>query len=362
MKTLPINQLNKRIVTPLKKVAPFVASAMLATTAFVATAKTENTNTENTKSVPAAVALATFMPMAIIRRKEGEEKTFNPNLYDAKMQALLKKRHSITPENYQVVKAICENDKIDVETAPKCIAIVNPDEDLVNRYIKIINSNHIKNEKLPYIIRGANNSNQELVDRLLNDKEINNELVFDSDYFAILDERENNYDIIKNNFKFLQSHNLEQEVSAGKLDLYLIGAKYDPDFKISELKLNSKLKPLFDEADKAGVVPRLQDTDLENSKVQAIKEALKKAPFTKEENNNYFIWRADAYIDSNDKLEFFNEIIKNSDRFSDPIRATLNLIDEFKHDPKTSLENLKNISKNTNGMLDDFVWKIIDVK
>lgn len=361
MKTLPLNQLNKKIVTPLKKAAPFVASAMLASTALVTTAKTENTNTENTKSVPAALALASFVPLATVRRKEGEEKTFNPDLYDAKMQAILEKRHSITPENYQVVKAICENDKIDVETAPKCISIVNPHEDLVNLYIKIINSNHIKNEKLPYIIRGANNSNQELVDRLLNDNEINNELVFDSDYFEILDARENGYDEIKNIFKFLKSHNLEQEFPAKRADLYLIGAKYDPNFGISELKLSSKLKPLFDEADKAGVVPRLQDTDLEKSKVQAIKEALAKTPFSEEEDNKYFIWRADAYIDSNDKLEFFNEIIKNSDRFSDPIRATLNLIDEFKHDPKTSLENLKNISKNTNGMLDDFIWKIIDV-
>ena len=75
MKTLPINQLKTKLVAPLKKSTPFVASAMLAATALIAGSKAETSKEES--SVPAAIALATMIPAGVKRKKNEGEMLYN---------------------------------------------------------------------------------------------------------------------------------------------------------------------------------------------------------------------------------------------------------------------------------------------
>ena len=175
MKILPINQLKTKLVAPLKKSTPFVASAMLAATALVVDSKAETAKEES--SVPAAIALATMIP-AGVKRKKNEVEMLSDEFIQARKGKYLSKEeiqaykdkwnklnseNLITKENKYIAHALCHNPKIDEITAINCLKKItnfanehyglNDSPKKVSRNCNIIiNSDKIDNKFLPDVL------------------------------------------------------------------------------------------------------------------------------------------------------------------------------------------------------------------
>lgn len=195
MKTLPINHIEagKKLVKPIKKAAPFVASAMLAATALVAGSKAKTAKEES--SVPAAIALATMLPAGVKRKKNEVEMLSNEfiqvrkgkYLSEEEIQAYkdkwnkLNSENLITQKNKYIAHTLCHNPKIDEKTAINCLKKIanfadehfglNDSPKKVTRNCQIIiNSDKIKNENLPDILSTVRGNMQECyIDSFLED-------------------------------------------------------------------------------------------------------------------------------------------------------------------------------------------------
>ncbi len=365
MKTLPLSQLelSKKLVKPIKKAAPLVASIILATSAIVASAKQDKITNDNKEAVPAALALATFVPFATIKRKEGVEKTFNPDLYDAKMNVLLK-RNWVNQYTYNIVRAICENDKIDVETAAKLVNWFNPNEKAVERLIMVVEANQIKNENLPNVFRAAEEiSDKGMLERFLNDIEINNKPIRTTDLRDFILKDDENYDRAKHIYRLIEANGLEKDVSIVDTKMIAIQSKYiDNPHVYADSKLwgevDNKALSLMPQFEAEGLIERLDDENLEKTKVELIRKYINdNSDISDVAKGFYAVW-AHNYINSEETLEYFDILMKNADKFEKGVARVMDIITE-RHDPKKALAYFKGLITVTDGSLDDYLSMIL---
>lgn len=350
MKILPVNFAKKTIM-------PIATSLLLATSAIVASSKQDmSVKSEDNQSVPSALALASLVPLATTKRKD-DEKEYDQNLYNAKECALLKKDY-VSNFTLRNVKAICKNDKIDVKTAKNLINIYNPSKEQSDRFIMVVNADHIKNENLPNLCHAAEKSESktEMVEKFLKDDEINNSLNNFLDLQEIFRGDEKTYEDHKKIFKILEKHHLENDFSVYNIQSFSRLSKYITD--LSFLKKHDKALLIIPEIEAAGFMERLEDPDLEKEKVEYITKQAEKI------GENYykkmeFVYKAHRQINSKINLELFAKLWENVDRFEDDRSPYYIMIDT--KDSKNSLERFNKLLKDVNGSLDSYLDYIIGI-
>ncbi len=175
MKILPINQVSNKLKT-VKNFAPLVAATIM-TVGVAANAKTNNEVNENKQAVPAALAIASVVPLAGKRKENGIEMISEDfikirkgkYLTEEEIQAyknkwnLLNENNLITENNKYIAHNLCQNTNIDEVTALnslKQLAEVADERGGLNESPKtivkncniIINSDKIDNKDLPNVL------------------------------------------------------------------------------------------------------------------------------------------------------------------------------------------------------------------
>lgn len=176
MKILSINQSNTKFIKPIKKVMPFIAATMLASTALVTSTETKNSTKEDLKTIPTALALASMIPVGI-KRKENDVEMISEDfiktrkgkyLTEDEIQTykdkwkFLNENNVLNENNKYIAHALCQNPNIDKNTALKSLFSLKhilDSSDIVKKQVRlssmIINSEKVPNEALPDVLSCA---------------------------------------------------------------------------------------------------------------------------------------------------------------------------------------------------------------